>query len=200
MADQTGPKRTTDELRTDRKTAVWLAMAGYSEQAIANLINDNSDYSISRVTVHKDIKAELEPYRSIAPTDLDTARLLQIKRLEEIKLLAVETFLETQTETIVTTNKDGNGNIVSQQTRKRKRSGDAKFLNIAKEVEIERSKILGVYAPEREEKHGELTVTFAWSQPAPSLPDSEDGDYKLLDNGAEGEGEGEGEGDIEHSF
>lgn len=194
---QTGPKRRWHEVQADRQLAVFLAVAGYSKDAIAKAVGERSDgkYTISRNTASSDVKAELEKYRHLLPTDIDTARLLQAKRLEEVKYLALDAFVQsTETTTTTTTRsltptetEEGKEGTIERVSTARKRSaGDAKFLAIVKEIEVERSKILGVYAPERREEHGELTVVFAWKETPAQLStaasDAIDGTFRLAES------------------
>jgi len=160
--------RTKSEQMQDRQLAVLLHSLGFSQQQIADKISEGRGYHLANQTVSQDIARQLDHYDYLYPRDPEKARQLQLARLEFIQQLALEGFADSVQERTVTTIESSDG-MNRTQTRIKTKAGDTSFLKIAENIEVERSKILGVYAPERREEHGDLTVTFAWSQTPPSL-------------------------------
>ena len=172
-------KRSPLSLIPQQTLAAMLAQSGYQFGIIADAINSHngSDSAITRQQIAFDVAAVIDRHRPLAPTDPEEIRLLQIARLEMISNLALQGFLDSATvdvDTHTTTDSpDADGQPTQRKTRSksRKRSaGDAKYLAIMQSVEVERSKILGAYAPERKQEIGQLTVTFAWSDPPTPTP------------------------------
>lgn len=165
-----------------------LAQSGYSFGLIADAIAEQSGTQITRQQVGFDVATVIDNHRQLCPSDPEEARILQIARLEMISNLALQGFLDSATVDSTTISEDVSDKTDKEadrpkrrtQTRTRK-AGDAKFLAIMQGIEVERSKILGVYAPERKEEVGQLTVTFSWAD-SPQLPQTpaQDAEYKLL--------------------
>jgi len=158
-------KRTFTERKADQHLATLLAATGvYSSKQIADVINGRAEnYQISLRQVEYDIQTGLNRYRDLLPDTPEKAKLLQVARLQMIQDLALTAFVDSAvTQTLVY---DADGNVTG--STERRTAGDAKFLTIAKNIEEERSKILGVYAPKTEQQVGELTVTFAWAGTVP---------------------------------
>lgn len=180
-------KRSPLSLIPQQTLAALLAQSGYQFGLIADAINSHNgpDSSITRQQVAFDVAQVIDSHRSIAPTDPEEIRILQIARLEMISNLALQGFLDSATTDTTTESTDADGQKRTGKSRKRS-AGDAKFLAIMGDVERERSKILGSYAPERREEVGQLTVTFAWKD-APALlstatPDATEGTFRLAES------------------
>ena len=163
---------------TRRKIIYTLANAGLSAQSIAEMLKGDPTYGVIQGTVEKDLTTYYKFLDDIAPTDPLRARRMQLGRLEFLQRLALESFVESKILTATTTtefvDEDGKPHGDSTRTTQKATAGDAKFLTIARDIEAERSKILGVYAPKEEKRSGELRVTFSWGDDAPmELPPGE---------------------------
>lgn len=181
---------------TQQSLATILASSGYSFGLIADTVGTVLSVPTTRQQITLDVGNVIEQHRQLCPTDPEEARILQIARLEMISNLALQGFLDSATTDSTTISEDVSDKTDSStdrpkrrtQTRTRK-AGDAKFLAIMQGIEVERSKILGVYAPERKEEVGQLTVTFSWAdtpQPAQKAleADATDASYTLLADSA----------------
>ena len=182
---QTTNKRTPLARIPQQALAALLAQSGYSFALIADAIADQTGIQLSTQQVGFDIAQVVDKHRPLAPTDPAEIRILQIARLEMISNLALQGFLDSATTDTTTESTDSDGQKRTGKSRKRS-AGDAKFLAIMQGVEVERSKILGSYAPERREEHGSLTVEFRWSD-TPALlstatPDATDGTFRLAES------------------
>ena len=182
---QTTNKRTPLARIPQQALAALLAQSGYSFALIADAIADQTGIQLSTQQVGFDIAAVVDKHRPIAPNDPEEIRILQIARLEMISNLALQGFLDSATTDTTTENTDVDGQKRTSKSRK-KSAGDAKFLAIMGDVERERSKILGSYAPERREEVGQLTVTFSWAD-TPALqstatPDAIEGTFRLTES------------------
>lgn len=169
------PKRTAEVIRADRKLAPLLAASGYTQQQIAEAFS-TEEYSLSRRTIAHDVAKNKARIEALAPTDPSKARLLQIERLEALSQLCIKAFLESRETT--TTEIDAEDMMVRATTKKS--AGDKGFLVIAKDIEIERSKILGVYAPKEIRASGELVVSFTWGETAATTQDVTEGEYRQI--------------------
>ncbi|MBT9173463.1 MAG: hypothetical protein DDT21_01864 [Syntrophomonadaceae bacterium] len=181
-------KRRKADRRADQTLAAVLASTGLVKpQAIADAINGRAGdrYQITVSQVRQDIATGLARYKDIAPDDPEDARLLQIARLDMIRTLALDAYIDSQT-TVTTTETIDNEGRSRTSTSTKKTAPDAKYLSVIKDIEIERNLILGVRAPERREEHGELTVVFAWKETPQTgqnaLPEPVDADYRLADS------------------
>lgn len=189
-------KRSPLSLIPQQALAAILAQAGYNYSLITDAINEHNGkaQAVTRQQITVDIAQVIADAAPISPEDPLEIKRLQLSRLELISNLALSAFLDsaqvdTDTQT-VTDAPDADGKPTQRKTRSksRKRSaGDAKYLAIMAQIEDQRNRILGAHAPERREEVGELTVTFAWRDAAPLLstapPDSDEGQYRLADNG-----------------
>jgi len=188
LSIETGKRTPIDKL-SNRNIATILAAAGYSFSVIAEAIKDQTGTEITRQQVGLDIAQVIEQHRPLAPDSPEEARILQIARLEMISNLAFQGFMESATSRSTTISEIDDGSKRTSRTRKRN-AGDAKYLAIMQNIEVERSKILGVYAPERREERGELTVTFAWAESpqraeTPQIETAQDADYRLIEEDSE---------------
>lgn len=160
-------KRRKADRRADQTLAAVLASTGLVKpQAIADAINGRAGdrYQITVSQVRQDIATGLAKYKDIAPDDPYEARLLQIARLDMIRTLALDAFIDSQvtvTET-VTTDQDGGQR---KTTSTKKAAPDAKWASVLVSIEDQRSRLLNAFPPERREDVGQLTVTFAWKEP-----------------------------------
>lgn len=180
-------KRRKADRRADQALAAVLASTGLVKpQAIADAINGRAGdrYQITVSQVRQDIATGLSKYKDIAPDDPEDAKLLQVARLDMIRTLALDAYIDSQVTTTEATTTDSGGRTRTSVST-RKTAPDAKYLDVIARVEAERSKILGVYAPERREEVGELTVTFAWAdtpkQAMIATDDSVEAEYRLAD-------------------
>ena len=184
-------KRRKADRRADQTLAAVLASTGLVKpQAIADAINDRAGdrYQITVSQVRQDIATGLARYKDIAPDDPQEAKLLQLARLDMIRTLALDAYIDSQTTVTTTETVDSDGrNRTSTSTKKT--APDAKYLSVIKDIEIERNLILGVRAPEQKVERGELTVVFAWAETpkAPQLkvpPEAIEVTYRLADSDA----------------
>ena len=161
------------DIQTRRGLVSILAASGLGIQAIGEMLKEDGRFAAPVGTLANDQTLHNQYIDSIAPTDPDKARRMQIGRLELIQRLAIESFVESKETVTETTTVDAEGNE-SVKVSKRRSPGDSKFLVIARDVEIERSKILGVYAAKEEKQSGELRVIFSWGDGNPmQLPAGE---------------------------
>lgn len=184
-----GRKRKPADRRNDQAFAAALAATGLvSPKAIAEAVNGRAGdrYQITISQVKQDIATGLAKYADIAPDDLKDARLLQAARLDMLRTLALDAYIDSQvqvTETVtVVTDETGKETGAERRTRSTKKSApDAKYLALIVQIEVERNKILGIYAPERKEERQDLTVTFTWKE-SERLPEPQTVDYRLLED------------------
>ena len=181
-------KRRKADRRADQTLAAVLASTGLVKpQAIADAINGRAGdrYQITVSQVRQDIATGLAKYKSIAPEDPYEARLLQIARLDMIRTLALDAFIDSQVTVTETTTTDQDGGQRKSISTK-KAAPDAKWASVLVSIEDQRSRLLNAFPPERREEVGQLTVTFAWSE-TPALlstatPDATDGTFRLAES------------------
>lgn len=180
------PKRKRSDRRADQTFAAALAATGLvSQTAIAQAINGRAGdrYQITVSQVRQDIQTGLAKYADIAPDDPKEARLLQAARLDMLRTLALDAYIDSQVTVTESVTTDNEGK--ERRTKSTKKSApDAKYLALIVQIEVERNKILGIYAPERKEERQDLTVTFTWkdSERPAELPEAQTVDYRLLED------------------
>lgn len=175
-------KRKRSERRADQALSAVLSSTGlFTAKQITDVINSQTDkYQITISQVQQDIKTGLKRYEEIAPDDPKEARLLQAARLDMLRTLALDAYIDSQVQVTETVTTDNDGK--ERRTKSTKKSApDAKYLALIVQIEVERNKILGVYSPERKEERQDLTVTFAWRE-SERLPEAQTVEYATLVN------------------
>jgi hypothetical protein len=155
----------SNKVKERRGLVAVLTASGLSPSAIADVLQNEGGISVHPKIISADSMIFKRFVDEITPDTPEDAVRMQIGRLEMIQRMALESFLDSKEQETHTIDADG----LPVRIVNKKSAGDAKFLVIARDIEIERSKILGVYAAKEEHQSGDLKVTFSWGEEGPEI-------------------------------
>ena len=184
MSGNTAPKRSKMQIQVDRALTMDMVLQGYTHQQIADAVFESTGTRLSRKTIGSDIvvirrqwlEKQQDKYnflinRELARMDMvegeawqawkNSCAPLEQKTIEEIAK-AVDDDFELIVDRVVTMTRDKN-------------VGDPRFLNTVLEIQKERRRLLGLYAPSKLgldiTKKSELTINgYGAVSPARSTP------------------------------
>ena len=151
-----GNKRNTEEIERDRKEAMSLALQGMNGVEIAAIINSKRSYSLTSRQVRYDIqhvrtgwqKSQLENYEMYINQELDRVDVAEKEAWNAWRKSGGEISHKVITE-LARSHDDTDLFVQQVVTTLRDSVGNPRFLEIIHKLQIERRKLLGVYAPTR---------------------------------------------------
>ncbi len=152
-----------------------LYKRGYSYAALREEVMARLDLpTYSLRTVKKDVDRMLAEWRKTRIENTDYAVQLELERIDDIIKEAWEAWEKSKRdgERVRTTrsgrrSKGGDGIETTNVTQQREEycgHGDTRYLDVVQRAQIERRKLLGLYAPEKKEVSGEFSFESALMQ------------------------------------
>lgn len=136
------------------------------------------DVSPSQITY--DLKILTKRWRDSALVDFDTAKAIQLEKLDEIERTAWAAWEQSRAdfEETMTSSSQGPSVTARAMVKKRKRSGNPDYLEIMLRCVEQRCKIFGLYAPTTVAGHMDHGVSLAFLQ---ALANDVDDEGNIID-------------------
>lgn len=177
-----------NQIKTARLEIVsQLYKRGYSIRAIRAEVMRRLDLATySTQTVHKDVQTLLKEWRESRLEDMDDALQLELTRIDDtVQELweqwekSKEDYTKTQRKRKGAPSKANNteNNIqtfsIEEQTQHIKGLGDPTYISEIRHQQIERRKILGLYAPEKRDINSKIEIGFVSTDHQPAESEDE---------------------------
>lgn len=150
----TGPKRTKFEREDDYVTITRLYLQGKTQQEIAD------ELKLSRQQIGFDLKTIQRRWRESTTINIDEAKQRELSRIDELERTywqAWERSVEQRTRTS-TEKVSGENGRSKASVQKEDMLGNPAYLAGVMDCIKERCKILGIYAPEKQEQSGVIPI------------------------------------------
>lgn len=149
-----GPKRTKFQIEHDRRITQDMYLRGKTQADIADALG------VTQQQISYDLKAIQQQWREDTTIDLDEAKQRELARIDLLEREYWDAWERSCDEFKVKTirakgaNAEDAKNSAEQTMRTEPRNGDPRFLAGVQWCISERSKLLGIYAPTRQEVTG----------------------------------------------
>jgi hypothetical protein len=151
MPNQTGRKRTQREREADRVEIIRMWTHGISIMDIARNISGNRAYSLSYVTIYKDVQVCLKQWRESILADVGELRAGELARINQIEQEAWAAWEKSKqiAEKKITGRKTGSHEGTVAQLIQEAQCGDPRYLQQVQWCIEKRCKLLGLDAPQK---------------------------------------------------
>lgn len=140
-------KRTKRQREYDLYEIAELYLKGKPQQAIADHLAQNRDYTVTQQTISRDIATIQQRWLDSSLTDYNAAKAQELARIDNLERVYWEQFEASKAQTIRRKVSKRDGSVIEVSQDVSNNTGDPRFLQGVMSCIEKRIKILGLDAP-----------------------------------------------------